>query len=223
MSKCYLVVSYLEGCLKELLDHQQGDTIICADGGYERLKEIGLSPDLIIGDMDSLSCPLPEHIPFYPLPVEKDDTDTLAALKKAIELGFRDIILVGGLGGRRDHTLANTPLSVLLPLCRSPDGNPGWSEPGIYVRAFGNMYSKGRGQLFVPFFLYGSLPWSDHQRTVLSSCRRYPDPLLPPWRQQPFHRRGSHHFFYLRETSGDFIQGQDLTISFFMVVWKKNK
>ena len=107
MSKCYLVVSYLEGSLKELLDHQQGDTIICADGGYEKLKEIGLSPDLIIGDMDSLSCPLPEHIPFYPLPAEKDDTDTLAALKKAVELGFRDIILVGGLGGRLDHTLAN--------------------------------------------------------------------------------------------------------------------
>ena len=40
MSKCYLVVSYLEGSLKELLDHQQGDTIICADGGYEKLKDM---------------------------------------------------------------------------------------------------------------------------------------------------------------------------------------
>lgn len=107
MSKCYLVVSYLEGSLKDLLDNQQGDTIICADGGYEKLMEIGLSPDLIIGDMDSISCPIPEHIPFYPLPVEKDDTDTLAALKKAIELGYRDIVLIGGLGGRLDHTVAN--------------------------------------------------------------------------------------------------------------------
>lgn len=107
MSKCYLVVSYLEGSLKDLLDCQEEDIIICVDGGYQKLMEIGLTPDLIIGDMDSLSCPVPDNIPFYPLPVEKDDTDTLAALKKAIEMGCRDIILVGGLGGRLDHTVAN--------------------------------------------------------------------------------------------------------------------
>jgi thiamine pyrophosphokinase len=107
MSKCFIVVSYLEGSLEELIDFQEGDAIISADGGYHKVLEIGLTPDLIIGDLDSMTLPLPEGIELCRLPVEKDDTDTLAALKKAIELGFRQVILVGGLGGRLDHTIAN--------------------------------------------------------------------------------------------------------------------
>ncbi len=107
MSKCFLIASYIDGNPMALLDLQEGDQIFCADGGYAQLSETGLQPDLIIGDMDSLSIPPPPGIELHRLPVEKDDTDTLAALKEAIRRGFRDIVLIGGLGGRLDHTVAN--------------------------------------------------------------------------------------------------------------------
>lgn len=85
--------------------------IIAADGGVEKLRTAGIVPDMIIGDFDSLGArPSGDNVRIFP--IEKDDTDTLLALKEAISLGFDTVIISGGLGGELDHTVAN--LQTLL-------------------------------------------------------------------------------------------------------------
>ena len=88
------------------------DFVIACDRGYEYACRCGIRPDLIIGDFDSYGGPLPEDIPIERLPVRKDDTDTVHALRRALELGCEDIEILWGLGGRLDHSLANIQTAV---------------------------------------------------------------------------------------------------------------
>ena len=91
------------------------DYLICADGGLEAAEKAGLRVDYVIGDFDSLSDPSQaERYLVERLPVAKDETDTFAAVRHGLHLGFRDFLLLGGLGGRFDHTFAN--ISTLLYL-----------------------------------------------------------------------------------------------------------
>ena len=92
----------------------KSDYIIAADGGYTYLKEMGITPNLCIGDFDSLGF-APNDCPIQRLPVEKDCTDTDAAIRKGLEAGCTEFLLLGMLGGSRlSHTLANLQsLSVL--------------------------------------------------------------------------------------------------------------
>lgn len=84
-----------------------GDYVIAADAGYRQLQRLGVEPDLVIGDFDSLGA-APEHPNVRVCPVRKDDTDTLIALRAALEAGMGRILIHGGVGGPRlDHTLAN--------------------------------------------------------------------------------------------------------------------
>lgn len=81
--------------------------IIAADKGYQHLKSQGILPDLTIGDFDSLGY-LPADTEILQHPVEKDDTDTLLAIKEGLNRGFRYFILYGCIGGERiEHTIAN--------------------------------------------------------------------------------------------------------------------
>ena len=80
--------------------------IICADSGLKLAERLGFAPDLVLGDYDSLGA-VPEAYPHIVIPVEKDDTDTLYAVRYALEKGYRDIRIFGAFGGRLDHTLAN--------------------------------------------------------------------------------------------------------------------
>ena len=83
-----------------------GDLVIAADGGFAALEGLGLSPDLVVGDFDSLwHRPDLSHV--VALPVEKDDTDMHSAIRLGWERGYRAFRLYGGTGGRIDHTLAN--------------------------------------------------------------------------------------------------------------------
>lgn len=84
----------------------KNDMIIAADGGYDILKEIGLIPDVVIGDLDSLEGEL-KHKNVVKHPVEKDETDTFLATKLGVEKGYKNFIIFGGVGGRIDHTIAN--------------------------------------------------------------------------------------------------------------------
>lgn len=86
---------------------QQDDFILCADGGYAYAHKMGLRPDLLIGDFDSMRPPEHAGCEVCAYPPEKDDTDMLLALKCGLERGFRDYLILGGLGGRLDHTVAN--------------------------------------------------------------------------------------------------------------------
>ena len=80
--------------------------IIAADGGYAKCLSLGLTPDLVIGDFDSL-CKVPDLSNLVRLPVEKDVTDMRAAVDLGLEQGCKVFHLYGGMGGRPDHTLAN--------------------------------------------------------------------------------------------------------------------
>lgn len=87
---------------------RQGRYLICADGGLDTARRLGEKPDLILGDFDSLQGDLPTEDEVIRLPVEKDDTDMLHAVKVGLEKGYRDFLLLGGLGGERpDHAMAN--------------------------------------------------------------------------------------------------------------------
>ena len=80
--------------------------IIVADGGIRHTDRLGITPDIVIGDMDSVDKALiPEGAILFP--TQKDDTDTLLAIKKCLELGYKDFTIYGGLGGRLDHTVSN--------------------------------------------------------------------------------------------------------------------
>lgn len=108
MSKRFVIItSYLEGSLLNIYSREKNDFIICADGGFAIAKNAHIAPDLIIGDFDSLKISLPESIETITLPVMKDDTDTGVCVDYALTAGADEILILGGLGGRLDHTLAN--------------------------------------------------------------------------------------------------------------------
>lgn len=91
--------------------------VICADGGLDGAVKFGIRPDLLIGDFDSVEHSLPDDVETIRLKVEKDDTDSMAAVREGIRRGYRDFVLTGVLGGKRfDHSYAN--LCVLSFLCR---------------------------------------------------------------------------------------------------------
>ena len=98
-----------------------GDLVIAADGGFTTLSRLGARMDLVVGDFDSMGF-RPDHPNVVDLPVEKNDTDTLAALRLGRERGFRLFRIYGGTGGREDHTLANLQSLVWL----SRRGCQGW-------------------------------------------------------------------------------------------------
>ena len=89
-----------------------GSFVIAADKGLEYTKKLGISPDLILGDFDSLGY-VPESAQVFP--VEKDDTDSMLAVRKGLELGYKEFILYGALDGPRlDHTIANLQTLLFL-------------------------------------------------------------------------------------------------------------
>lgn len=89
------------------------DLVVAADGGYARLQALGLKIDAVIGDFDSLGY-APEHKNVIRLSVEKDDTDTLAAIRYGLEQGCREFYIYGGTGGRISHTIANVECLAFL-------------------------------------------------------------------------------------------------------------
>lgn len=110
--KCYIICPFDSDLALSDVSVTKDDFIICADASCGITEAHGLSPDLIIGDFDSGSRPENEPCEIVEYPSEKDDTDTMLCLKAAIERGFSEIVIVGGVGGRLDHTLAN--ISALL-------------------------------------------------------------------------------------------------------------
>ena len=86
---------------------KEGDLVIAADSGYRNAVKLGITPTLAVGDFDSMPADeLPSHIERLTVPAEKDFTDAQLAVDIAIKKGCRHITVVGGLGGRLDHTLS---------------------------------------------------------------------------------------------------------------------
>ena len=81
------------------------DFILAADGGLAHVQKWGIEPDEILGDFDSLGYTPTDARVF---PVEKDDTDAMLAVRRGLQLGYKEFILYGSLDGPRlDHTIAN--------------------------------------------------------------------------------------------------------------------
>ena len=89
------------------------DTVWAADAGLKAAQRAGVVPDLCLGDWDSCERPKDAR-ELIALPAEKDDTDTHHAARLIAGRGFQQALLLGCLGGRLDHTLAN--LHTLLYL-----------------------------------------------------------------------------------------------------------
>jgi thiamine pyrophosphokinase len=99
------------------------DLVIAVDGGLAYCEVLGVEPDLILGDFDSVSdtqaeavAYLEEQIPerIIRLPREKEDTDMSAALKEGLNRGYTRFHIYAGCGGRFDHTLANIQCLLYL-------------------------------------------------------------------------------------------------------------
>lgn len=96
------------------------DIIICADGGAFNALKMGLVPDIVIGDMDSLEQSTKERLEkksggtrFIKASREKDESDTQLAIEYARDLAPKKIVITGALGGRMDHSFANIMLLAL--------------------------------------------------------------------------------------------------------------
>lgn len=82
------------------------DYIIFCDSGLKHMQMLTVKPNFIVGDFDSHENPQLD-IETIVLPCEKDDTDTVFAVKEAIRRGYTDFLLIGVIGARLDHTLGN--------------------------------------------------------------------------------------------------------------------
>ena len=89
------------------------DYLIFCDGGLRHQAGLGAAPDLIVGDFDSHEKPQTDA-ELIVLPCEKDDTDTVFAAREALRRGFGEFLLLGAVGGRLDHTLANIGILLML-------------------------------------------------------------------------------------------------------------
>ena len=106
MGKCLIFCAAgFDGLAEEI---KADDYILAADGGLVHLQALGLTPNGIIGDFDSLgSVSIPDGIERIELPAEKDCTDTQAAVQVALERGCTEIYIIGGVGTRVDHVMSN--------------------------------------------------------------------------------------------------------------------
>ncbi|MGI6177004.1 MAG: thiamine diphosphokinase [Eubacterium sp.] len=108
--RAVILTSYIDH--PELIREIPSGTVICADGGYVAAERFGLKPEILIGDYDSAR--KPDH-PDVLLPCVKDMTDSEAAVDLAVSKGYNDILVLGGLGGRLDHTMGN--IGVMAKYC----------------------------------------------------------------------------------------------------------
>ncbi|MBQ9961492.1 MAG: thiamine diphosphokinase [Firmicutes bacterium] len=92
---------------------RKDDFNVFCDGGLAHEKSLDIKPHLIVGDFDSHTKPETD-IETIELPCEKDDTDTVFAVKEAVKRGFEEFLLIGAVGGRFDHSLGNVSILVML-------------------------------------------------------------------------------------------------------------
>ncbi len=112
--RCVIVGGADIGCIGLLREQLTAeDYVVFCDSGLKHLEALGVQPDLIVGDFDSHPDPRLAAETIV-LPCEKDDTDTMFAVREGIRRGFDDFLLIGVVGARLDHTLGN--VSILLYL-----------------------------------------------------------------------------------------------------------
>ena len=106
MPRCIILTPLYAGEELPWIAPQPGDFLICADGGWARARQFGLTPQLVVGDFDSMPLAMCPDVPTLTLPTEKDDTDLVVCLHEGRKRGYTEFILAGAIGGRFDHTLS---------------------------------------------------------------------------------------------------------------------
>lgn len=117
MARCVIIgAANIENYERAKSYLNEDDFCIFCDGGLKHQEALGIKPDLIIGDFDSYSKEnaLSQGIETIVLPCEKDDTDTVFAVKEGLGRGFSDFLLLGVIGQRLDHTLGNVSILLML-------------------------------------------------------------------------------------------------------------
>ena len=109
MGICYLVGA---GDFYGQITAGDDDIIIAADGGFDQLARRGYTPDILIGDFDSIKGEIPDGLRTIKYPKEKDETDMFLSYEAGVKLGYSEFVMLGATGGRLDHTYAN--ISLLL-------------------------------------------------------------------------------------------------------------
>ena len=146
------------------------DLVIAADSGWNTARACGVTPSVLLGDFDSLGEPsVPEDVEVIRVPTEKDRTDTQLAVSFALERGASEILLVGGLEGRLDHTLST--LSILEELAEKKCAAviTSGKNRARFVRNGGVILPKS------PYFTYFSILCVDEQlKGVTVEGAKYP-------------------------------------------------
>ena len=154
-----------------------GDFVAVCDGGLEYALDRGIKFQLLVGDFDSYKGDVPEphegierDFELIRLPAEKDDTDIGFAVKTLLERGFRDFLILGGTGGRLDHTLGNVSVAASVAalggLCVLAGDIPGET---IFV-------FKDRTIRFEPSdgAVLSIFPWGSEEAVVTAEGFKYP-------------------------------------------------
>jgi thiamine pyrophosphokinase len=154
MGICYIIAA--GDMYGEIPAVSSEDCIIVADGGYDHLGKLGVKPDVIVGDFDSVEndfsgtdATVQKH------PVIKDDTDTMLAVKIGLERGYTDFMIYGGVGGKRtDHTIANFQTLAYIAEKGARGTLVGDGEYFTVIRD-GEITLEGEKDSFFSVFAYG--------------------------------------------------------------------
>lgn len=106
--KAFIITPCLTSKINDTVNIGKDDIVICADNSFKKALAENVKIDLIMGDFDTGErVAFPENVEVMQYPSEKDDTDTMLCVKEAARRGISEIVIVGGLSGRLDHTFAN--------------------------------------------------------------------------------------------------------------------
>lgn len=149
------------------------DFIAVCDGGLGYALSNNVAADILVGDFDSFKGKLPalpEKTAVFTLPPEKDDTDIGYAVKLLLKTGFRDFLILGGSGGRFDHTLGNLAVAAgiaarggIASVCGTRKGEM------TYVFKDRELTLDNAGLKYVSV-----IPWGCPSATVSASGLKYP-------------------------------------------------
>ena len=161
------------------------DWLIAADGGLRHLRALGLTPHLLIGDMDSVDSADREALArqgtqLLVHPRDKNETDLELALLHARGQGVHDLLVVGAFGGRLDQTLANIALLALPELRESTTWLTDGRTDAVLVRTTLRLHGRGGDPVSL-------LPMGQEARGVRTNGLRYP---LHGETLQAYHSRG---------------------------------
>ena len=114
MKRCVIVGGADISNYDRIIAHiKSDDFVIFCDSGLKHMEKLAVKPSLIVGDFDSHENPHLD-VETIVLPCEKDDTDTVFAVKEAIKRGYKEFFLIGVIGARLDHTLGNVYILAYL-------------------------------------------------------------------------------------------------------------